>query len=384
MHNIDYNKLKFLESSSNIKLLVKEVVGREPSSKLASEISVCLQQGRMFFETATDSPTEIKPLQIFYGMIGFAKALTLARTLKNIETLTQSHGLKDITSPNSFLEDIQLKIQSKGTFQDFNNVISQFDRVHYFDKYSMPKWHFIPTSKSNNLCDKTITLKEIMARLLALNDLYKDTFQESPKNVMVDIQHWEEDNGYTELRIDDPEIFSDRHTMIEIVNKWREKFPFINNWCFCQATKAWGNSILIFCNIDKSTINEFDEANLAEEDGCFSVNRNFRRDNSLTRIDFRTILPPLFGGLRGGSGSVAEPYDGEYISEYSLYYLGMFLLSSLVRYRPQVWAHSLSRSVTTEKCADDRALAIIEEFMNSAIVEYPNMVYRVLKTKIEQ
>ena len=81
---------------------------------------------------------------------------------------------------------------------------------------------------------------------------------------------------------------------------------------------------------------------------------------------------------------MVEPYQGEYISECSLYYLGMYLLSSLVRYRPQVWAHSISRSVTSEKSADDRALAIIEAFMGRAITQFPNMVINALKIKIEQ
>jgi hypothetical protein len=105
-------------------------------------------------------------------------------------------------------------------------------------------------------------------------------------------------------------------------------------------------------------------------------------DTSYKRIDFHEILPPLSGGLRKGHQSMVEPYQGEYLSEYALYYLGMFLLSSLVRYRPQVWAHSLSRSVTNEKSADDRALALIEEFMSKAITEIPNMVINALNIKI--
>ena len=384
MQNTDYNQLKFLESTSNIKVLIQEVIGKKPSTRLASEISVCLQQGRMFFDTAIESPTEIKPLQIFYGMIGFAKALILARSFKHLETLTPSHGLKDITVQNSRLENIQLRILLKGTFQDFNNVISQFDRINYFDKSSMPSWHFIPTSTSDKLREKNINLKEVLARIPGLEDLYQDTFQENPKAWPI-IIHWDRYHpGFTDLRIDDPEIYSDRVSMEKIVKKRREKFPFLNNWCLRQVTKAWGNSIIIFCNIEKADINEFAVDFLVEEDGQFSENRNFKNDTSFKRIDFHTILPPLSGGLGSGCGSMVEPYQGEYISECSLYYLGMYLLSSLVRYRPQVWAHSISRSVTSEKSADDRALAIIEEFMRRAITQFPNMVINALKIKIEQ
>ena len=383
MQNKDYSKLRFLESTSNIKVLIQEVIGKKPSTRLASEISVCLQQGRMFFYTAIESPIEIKPLQIFYGMVGFAKALTLARSFKHLETLTPSHGLKDITVQNSRLEDIQLKILYRGTFQDFNNVISQFERIHYFDK-AMPFWHFIPTSTSDKLCEKKINLKEVLARIPGLKDLYQKTFQENPKNWTAQIDYDSQRHGFTELRIDDPEIYSDRVSIKKIVKKWRKNYPFLNNWCLCKVTKAWGNSIIIFCNIKKADVNEFSEDFLVEKADRFGENRSFRYDTSFERIDFRTILPPLFGGLSGGPKSMVEPYQGEYISEYSLYYLGMYLLSSLVRYRPQVWAHSISRSVTSEKSADDRALAIIEKFMNIAITKFPDMVINALKIKIEQ
>jgi len=68
-----------------------------------------------------------------------------------------------------------------------------------------------------------------------------------------------------------------------------------------------------------------------------------------------------------------EGYGGAFISEYALHYLGMFLLSSLVRYRPQIWSHAIKASVTREKPADDRALAFIEKFMDLTINGFPNM-----------
>jgi hypothetical protein len=306
--NIESSSLKYLESTSNIKLLIQETIGKEPSTRLASEISVCLQQGRMFFDAATESPIEIKPLQIFYGMIGFAKAITLARSLRGLETFRHSHGLIDITPTNSKLESMELKILSKGTFQDFNNVVCNLERIHYLDKDNMPSWHFIATSNSDRLKDKKINIKDILARIPGLGDLYQDTFHEHPKAWPIDISYWEEKNGFTELRIDDPEIYNDRASLETIVKRWKEKFPFLNNWCLCQVAKAWGYSIIIFCNVEKDDINEFANDFLVEKDGQFREQRDFRRDTSFRRIDFRTILPPLFGGIRGGRQSMVEPY----------------------------------------------------------------------------
>jgi hypothetical protein len=61
--------------------------------------------------------------------------------------------------------------------------------------------------------------------------------------------------------------------------------------------------------------------------------------------------------------SLISPISGLYLSEFALHYLGMFVLSSLVRYRPQRWVHAITRSVTAENPSDDRSLALVEEFM---------------------
>ena len=96
------------------------------------------------------------------------------------------------------------------------------------------------------------------------------------------------------------------------------------------------------------------------------------------RIDFIKILPPLSGGLKKANQHIIEAYDGAFISEYALHYLGMFLLSSLVRYRPQIWSHAITSSVTREKAADDKALALIEKFMDLSLYEFPCMVAKAM------
>jgi hypothetical protein len=118
----DWYLIKFFESTSNIKRALKESLGREPSTRIAREISACLQQGRMFFEAAIQSPIEIRPLLILYGIIGFSKAIILARHLRGHETLIKSHGLKDISPANARIENLKLKIEENSTFQQFNDV----------------------------------------------------------------------------------------------------------------------------------------------------------------------------------------------------------------------------------------------------------------------
>src|SRR5215831_2902025 len=103
---VDWYKCKFLESSENLKPLIKSRIDKTPSTHITREIAACLQQGRLFYEAAAGSPLEIRPLQQFYGMIGFAKSLVVARTLRSLSTMSHGYGLKDISLANSRIEDL--------------------------------------------------------------------------------------------------------------------------------------------------------------------------------------------------------------------------------------------------------------------------------------
>lgn len=61
--------IKFLESATDVRKLLGNSRGRLPSASIAREIAVCIQQGRLFFEAAALAPIQIKPLQIYYGVV---------------------------------------------------------------------------------------------------------------------------------------------------------------------------------------------------------------------------------------------------------------------------------------------------------------------------
>ena len=91
------------------------------------------------------------------------------------------------------------------------------------------------------------------------------------------------------------------------------------------------------------------------------------------------ILSPLSGGYIGSAQTYAmQPINNVKLSEYALQFLGSFLLSSLVRYRPQIWQNAISRSVTAQSPADDRSLSLIEKFLDDVLSGIPEMVVRVI------
>src|SRR6266545_1597811 len=100
----DYKDIRFLESTSKLRDILSENGGREVSLERANQISVCLEQGRLFFEAAEDASWEIKPLLVYYGMVGFAKAIYLSRNFAKLESLPPRHGITDVSNSPSIQE----------------------------------------------------------------------------------------------------------------------------------------------------------------------------------------------------------------------------------------------------------------------------------------
>lgn len=370
--DFDWSAIRFLESAGNLKLLLKEAVGRMPSTAIAREVAACLQQGRLFYQSSESTAIEIRPLIQFYGLSAFAKAIVIARELRSLSTLRQSHGLTDISVDNSRLQDLRVRIANGGTFQDFNDVIAPLSRLRYHDVNYMQATLHIPSTMSKGLVGVELSLRDVLSRIPGLEDLYSATFK-VPANVVrvtlgpgpsVSDQDWT-------LRVDDHEVFKDREHLVRIVGDWRSRFPFIAKWRLVEATRAWDRSVLEFANRMPPT-DEFDEKTLKEHGNSFGVSRN----SSTT--DIASILDPLAGGYTGAPAAIAPFNQGIFFAEFSLHFLALFLLSSLVRYRPDSWIHAVSRTTIQNAPADDELLALLERLLTLNQHNTPLMVSRML------
>ena len=361
----DWFKIKFLESTTNLKVQLKKSVGREPSSTVASEITSCLQQGRLFFDAAKSSPLEIRPLQLFYGITGFAKAVALARNLQSIDTLVKSHGIKDNSGNAKRIEDLKILIGNKGTFQHFNDAICELSLIRYYGYMSAPCSIKLATDKASKFKDMTLSIKDILARIPKLEGLYSRTFSEPSKVCSISLHMMQQPN-YFSLRIDDPDLFDNRESLQLIIKKWRDQFPFLEKWTLHEAQHGWGNSILTFGNYSVAPDSEFDS--LIESDLRF-----YRAGVGYVEATLEQVLQPLAGGLTNRHPSILQSYNGVYFSEYSLQYLGMYLLSTLVRYRPQIWSSSIMHTSNSVALADDKMLALIEQFMEVTMHDFADM-----------
>jgi len=370
--------IKFLESATNVRELVGNSTGRKPSAGIAREIAVCIQQGRLFFEAAAAAPIQIKPLQIYYGVVAFAQAVIVATKCSSLSTLARAHGLTDITQDDVGVEGLALRVEKYGTFQEFNDAIAPLGRIWYYDN-SMPHWYKKPFDFAAELSSQRIAITEILARVPGLSGMFSKTFGSPSKTVPIMLGFGTLNTGHCTLRIDDAFLFTDRASLIAFVKKLRAEYPFLERWRFTEALHAWGNSIITFDNTGERV-----DDDLSEEALIQANNNSFAASRALMSAD-RSIVPaadilvPLSGGYVGSAQTyVMQPINNVKLHEYALQFLGTFLLSSLVRYRPQIWQNAISRSVTAQSAADDRALSLIERFLDDTLSGFPDMVVRVI------
>ena len=374
----DYKDIRFLESTSNLREIVSRNSGRELSVERANQISVCLEQGRLFFEAAQSVGWEIKPLLVYYGTVGFAKAIYLVRNLTKLESLPRRHGLIDV-SQSSLIEELTVRVEKDGTFQRLNDSCSKLEKLIFHDgkrtKLRIPR----PTSDTVLLEGKELALKEILARIPGLADLYRKTFGEEAR--VINCSHFSSDYDHQEViefDVHDVPPFTDLSSLELSVKDLRRRFPFLENWRVVYASLGSG---VKFANLQRDADSEFSPNFLQERSSAFVLDI-YRRPDYTGQVtpplkfsldELATHCQPIRGNLTPGieTTCLIEEWNGIFFSELSLYYLGMFLLSSLVRYQPNIWANAIARRSFPEKPLDDHALALLEEFIDLSLTAFP-------------
>lgn len=373
-----WQNIRFLESSGNLKPIIRARTGRTPSTTLVREIGACLQQGRLFYEHASETSLELKPLLLYYGLVSFAKALVVGTKLRPLSTLRHAHGLTDASAQGCRLRDLRVKIDSAGTFQEFNDVVAPLSRFCYWGADSRPTSIVLPSASSKELENRCWGLKDILSRIPGLEDLYRATFNEEPNTVALGVSFQATYDDYCEIQIDDRRIFSSRQELRRFVEDWRDRYPFLKDWRFLSGRHEYGRSFLTFANIENKGVDEFSEDQLEPDKGGFQAVTEFGRDQSFPRIPIRSILVSMGGGFSRASPHAIVPLDGLYPSDFALHFLSLFLLSSVVRYRPDTWAHAISRSIMADKPPDDELIALLEDFLHLNASDIPELVVKAL------
>lgn len=301
--------------------------------------------------------------------------LVLAHILQSSSTLRQSHGLKDISKGNSRIEDLRLQIGNAGTFQDFNDVVADLNRVCYIDRSTKRRVIRVLSAKSDKLRGVEMSLREILSRVPSIEDSYRMTFAEDAKTATITFRQDLNERRLFEIIVVDPELFGDRASLRQLVVRWRERFPLLKSWTVISAVHAYGDSYIHFRNEKNIGVDEFSEKRLVLNEGAFELSTKYSREPQLfSPFEALTSAASAYSGRN----FLISPVNGHCVSQFSIHFLALFLLSSLVRYRPQTWMHALSRSVMPDAPSDDQAISLIERFLDENSDSLPQFVVRTL------
>lgn len=367
-------EIQYLESTENLKKNINASQGWTPNAGQADAIAACLRQGRLFYEAAARAPLEIRPLELYYGTSAYAKALVLATNRRQrLNTLQQSHGVKDRSAHDARLGQLTVAIEQRGTFQEFNECVRILNRVEPISLDGTRPQFTYECADSANLNGLTLSLKDIFSRLPGLDALYRATFDERENIDFVQVAGPEEAAGWT-VRVASKPWGGSLERCVELIADSRNRMPFLRRWTFSDAGSIGGPS-LTFRNAEPLE-DELEPNAIQTHPWGFTANpppfaRYFR--------NIETTIGPLIGtpGLASG-GYYMQPIEGHCLAFQSLQFLALHLLSSLVRYRPATWMHALSRSANNGRAADDAMLALIESFMDKVQTSMPMFVAEII------
>ena len=113
-----WSRLGLFQSRDVLERRYKAHHGGELSAGKADEIIAHLQQARQYFRSAESAGVLAGPLEQYYGVLAFARAIVLYREPRAREaTLKRSHGLEAVIPAGGSPEDIQINV-TEGSFYE--------------------------------------------------------------------------------------------------------------------------------------------------------------------------------------------------------------------------------------------------------------------------
>ena len=173
-----WSRLALYESRDVLERRYKARHGGELSAGKADEIIAHLQQARQYFQSAGSAGILAGPLEQYYGVLAFARAIILYREPRQREaTLKRSHGLEAVLPGDGGPEDIQIKV-TQGTFQELveatgNSEILAIDqpspgRATGVQRFVQKLPHPVPGAQ--------LTLTDLISRIPGVKGHYEQAF----------------------------------------------------------------------------------------------------------------------------------------------------------------------------------------------------------------
>jgi hypothetical protein len=339
---IDQNRkvweyLKRYQSSSFVqKKLKKEIkVNRNLIKTKSDQISSLMVQCESYYQASTHSTLEIKPLILYYGMVGLSKCLILSGdntyTLSALAPSNSDHSTHGLTvAPLA-------GSAADAAIRDGNNIDCEFCYVRTTPNkvglYNLLRQCYSNTIIPNNT---RFSVKDLLSFVPELYKEYQSYFQSKP-NV------WHCDSHFGVKSLTDSIqliMFRDWDFVIQR-NKPNEKYRATITKCFPELLSLY----TLQPNSDDKYMLNNDATSI---DDCIYVSQL----QTLDTYAFRK-------------------YQRFCLSDFDIHFILMYVLSNLVRYRQDKWSRLIRR-------VDNDEIFLIESFIEISQFKYPYLILREL------
>ncbi|HEV3460043.1 MAG TPA: YaaC family protein [Thermoanaerobaculia bacterium] len=342
----------FFESGKNLKRYLSEAAGYTPNTGQAEDISACLRQARELLRLATSAELMTKPIILYYGMASLAKALVLSLGCpRRLASLPNKHGLRVPSRYSLPMADLEVGVEGKdGLFHGFVNALDQLAGVPVSVSLGRVFISLAGAIGASDLGSLRATMKDLLLRIVGVEDFLRDTFTEAPLNAVL---------THVELQYCDKTNWHPRMTLVFTLPK--------------GTNAEW--LIALHPRLKDWRVDAADETgvNLVNLPSALPVRLSPDEEGPLFRPLYQLLMPLA----RGPSDELrlVGAVEGLTIPEPAIQLAAMFLLSSIARYRPDLWSVFSSFSPDHESL---QLRALLEAVFDRALTSYPLQVLAAL------
>lgn len=327
--------LKRYQSSQFVeKKLKKEITRNRSTIRIKSnQISSLMVQSEKYYEAARSAPLEIKPLILYYGMVGLSKCLILSGdnqyTLSALAPDNRAHSTHGLTfgTPNPTDRAIR---DGRKISNEFCYVTTNANRVGL---YNLLRQCYSNTIIPNNT---RFVIQDLLSLIPELYKEYLAYFKQKPRS-------WGANAHFGINNINDTIhliVFEDWYYHTQRING-RERYP---------------NSIL----------RSFPELNSLYT-GEVNSDDKFRLNNNAVSIDDYIYVSQLMTL----ESFALKRLNGNSMSDIDVHFILLYIFSNLVRYRQDKWSRLIRR-------LDNDEMFLIESFIEISSVKFPYLILREL------
>jgi hypothetical protein len=309
-----------------------------------SDATACLRQGHEFLRVSSAGGLTTRPLTAYYSFLALSMALILTTpgTDRGLAGLRGGHGLTVEPDFGTPLADLRVRSKGKGLlFQRLYATLGS--RVGLPVRTAKGHvWVRTPLAEAEPP-RQPVTLKDLLARITGIEDVFTLTFGNRAGNVKAQI--WCSDPFWCPPRLAlvvdgfSAASFNELCELITPVSEWR----LVEEW-----SRSHRVDLLNVSSDFRGDLVDFDE-----------LRGNLRAPSE--------VMMPLSRGPLG-DWRLVSPTGGVFWPQPLLTFMASFLLSTVARYRPDIWSGVITRG-EAEGSAGLRAL--IDDFYGVALIRFP-------------